>query len=215
MVYPDDLWKPGKKIVQLDFGEDSLWLTFLFHAHKSEISNRWDTALPWFTHLASTLSHVWGDAGGRQTQLCASVTLRTVGLQLWENVLFQLCDQCLPLLRLWHSFFFEAQRHQETVGGSHLDLRSPYPPPLAVLHPLPPAHRLGLKESPPPDTQGWPITRHGHPYSLQNILSSYPAFFQPEGQRRREESWFSLLVCSTWQPCQSLISVVMWQLFFF
>ena len=40
-----------------------------------------------------------GDAGGRQTQLCTSVTLRTVGLQLWENVLFQLCDQCFPLLR--------------------------------------------------------------------------------------------------------------------
>ena len=68
MVYPNDFWKPGKKIAQLDFGEDSLWLRFLFRAHKSEISNRWDTALPWFTHLASTLSHTWGDAGMRETQ---------------------------------------------------------------------------------------------------------------------------------------------------
>jgi len=68
MVYPNDFWKPGKKIAQLDFGEDSLWLRFLFRAHKSEISNRWDTALPWFTHLASTLSHMWGDAGEGETQ---------------------------------------------------------------------------------------------------------------------------------------------------
>ena len=66
MVYPNAFWKPRKEIAQLNFGKDSLWLRFSFCAHKSEISNRQDTALSWFTHLGSTLGHVGRDAGGRQ-----------------------------------------------------------------------------------------------------------------------------------------------------
>ena len=71
----------------------------VFASHpKLEIAHMGHRPVLVYSHLMSTSGHMEEDRGRMPLHLCTQrVTLRTVSLEFWEHVLFQLGVQCFPL----------------------------------------------------------------------------------------------------------------------
>lgn len=169
-----------------------------------------------YRQLVSTSGHTEGARGEVRLHLCIQcVMLRTVSLEFWEHILFQLGVQCFPLLGF------------DTVFSlKHWDIRKE-PGQVSSPFMLPPASSAckgrakGLKGSPPLDAQSWPSRRNWArvEVKLPLLITEHPlllaCLFLAWRTKKREESQFSSLICSSWWPVQHLKSFVMWQLFIY